>query len=84
MVSLDSPCTISHKDIYFTPLSSSFLEFFRIMTLDMLTSCFSFLIDVFRSIIDLAISSDDLFEDRSFVLTCKLKLSGLLLTDGFT
>ena len=40
----------------------------------MLTSCSSFLIDVAMSVIDLAISSDDLSDDRSFVPTCKIKM----------
>ena len=57
------------KPIYFTPFSSSFLLSARILMLDMLTSCFSLLIDVVRSIIDLAISSDDLSNDMLFVPT---------------
>ena len=39
---------------------------------------------VARSIIDLAISSGDLSNHRSFVPTCKIKWSGLLLADDFT
>ena len=42
---------------------SSFLSSTRIMMLDMLTSCFSFLIEVARSNIDLAISSGNLSDD---------------------
>ena len=60
------------KAIYFTPFYFLFFNVFfdvffltRIMMLDMLTSCISFLIDVPRSIIDLAISFDDLSDDRS-------------------
>ena len=70
----------------FTPhlFSSSYLSSARIMMLDMLTPCFLFLIDVARSIIDLAISSGDLSDDRSFVPTYKMKWSGLLHTDVFT
>ena len=70
------------KAIYFT--SSSFLSSGRILMLDMLTSCFSFLIHIARSIIDLAVSSDELSDGRSFVPTCKMKWSGHLFTDGFT
>ena len=81
MVSFDSPgmgekvevllpAQFPQKAIYF---SSSFLSSARIMTLDMLTSCYLLFIDVARSVIDLAISSGDLLDDRSFVPTCKMK-----------
>ena len=53
------------KAIYFTPA--------QIMMLDMLTSCFSFLIDVTRSVIDIAIPSVDLLDYRSILPTCKMK-----------
>ena len=48
------------KAIYFTPL---FFYFFVVCSNydDLWLSCFSFLIDVTRSIIDLSICSDDLF-----------------------
>ena len=63
-------------------LHISFLLAFCLLELilDMLTSCFSFLTDVARSMIDLPNS----FDDRSFVPTCKIKRSALLLSDGFT
>ena len=34
--------------------------------------------------VDLAIPSDELSDDRSFVPRCKMKWSELLFTDGFT
>ena len=55
----------SQKAIYFTPA--------QIMMLVMLTSCFSFLIDVARSVIDIAISSGDLLDNRSILPMCKMK-----------
>ena len=80
-----SPSIISPRELFTSHLfSSRFLSPARIMMLDMLTSCFSFLTDVTRSIIDLAIFSGDLSDDRSFVQTCKMKWSGLLLTNDFT
>ena len=62
-----SPSIISPRELFTSHLfSSRFLSPARIMMLDMLTSCFSFLIDVARSSIDLAISSDDLSDGRLF------------------
>ena len=53
------------KALYFTAA--------QIMMLDMLTSCFSFLVDVTRSVIDIAIPSVGLLDYRSILPTCKMK-----------
>ena len=65
--------------------SSSFLSSARIIMLDIHISCFSFLIDIARDIIDIIdILWHDLFGGKSFVPTYKMEWSGLLFTDGFT
>ena len=61
------------KAIYCTPFFFYFLSSAWIMILDKLTSCFSFLTDVARSIISLAISSDNSFDNRSNVPTWKME-----------
>ena len=65
------------------PFSFNFLSSGLRIVVETLTSCNSFLSRHARFIIDSAVIIEDFSEDRSVVATCKMKLYGEFLEDGF-
>ena len=67
----------------YIPFSFNFLASVFKIIVETPTSCILLLSRHARFLVDSAISIEDFSEDRLFALTCKIKLSGEFLKDGF-